>query len=354
MSFWAIVVSSIRMNNKLLNLIIAFLPAYIMIATRIIWLPDDLSYVEHWNEFNGMSFSEYFLLGLSTGKFEPGFWLIEQIPSYNATTALISTLYVATQIYVIHTFVPKKYYPLVLTLIFFNPQFATSLSARRTTVAMCLFMIAVVLKCKEEQKKRLFPTVLAMSSLLFHNTAVFMLPFIFIPLHFAEKHLRMVFLGFVSLFLLTIMFPGFFHELFVDNVEDTMLEHYAKYAETGGSLSLFGIIRNIFIVLIAVLVLLSYIKNYKNGSYSFMLLLTLVYLSFSILNIGQARIKVYSSLFTFIFIVLSYHHRHCKETQLLLLLFTVFILGNYVLWYQKLGGYGGFYSQYNSFLFELL
>lgn len=347
-SFWAIFVSSLKMKKKLLNLIIAFLPAYIMIATRISWLPDDPNYYEHWNIFHGFTFSEYLISMGSGGKFEPGFWLLEQIPSFNAITVLISTLYVFTLIFVIYTFVPTKYYPFVVALVFFNSQFATSLSARRTTVAMCLFMIAVVLKCKE---KRLLSMFIAVSSVLFHNTAVFMLPFIFIPLNFAEKHFKLVMLGVVSVIILAMMFPGFFSDLFIENSEETALGHYAKYAETSGTISLAGIILQLFTTIIILFVVLSYTQNPKSGSYSFFFLMALVYFLLSILNIGQARIKVYSSLFAFIFVIQSYLQRHNETTKALLILFVTSMTIGYLLWYQKLGDYEGSFSNYSSFLF---
>ena len=347
-SFWAIFVSGLKMKGKLLNLILAFIPFYIMIATRISWLPDDPNYFEHWSVYHGMDFPRYLLSMGSGGNFEPGFWLLEQIPSFNATTVLISTLYVITLIYVIYTFVPQKYYPLILALVFFNPQFATSLSARRTTVAMCLFMVAVVLKCKE---KRLFSIALAVLSVLFHNTAVIMLPFIFLPLNFAEKHLKLVLLGTVSIISLTLIFPGFFNELLIDTAEDTALEHYNKYAETSGSVSSLGILQELFVAIIIGLVILSYTKISKTGSYSFLFLMALVYLLLSMLNIGQARIKVYSSLYAFIFIILSYRQRHRYETQSLLILFVNLIAIGYVLWYRRLGDYEGSFSHYSSFLF---
>ena len=348
-SFWAIFVSSLKIKKNLLNLIIAFLPAYIMIATREKWLTDDVNYYEHWNAFHGMKFSDYLFFMWSGGKIEPGFWLIEQISSFNATTFFISTIYIVTLIFIIYTFVPKKYYPFVVAFVFFNPQFATSISARRTTVAMCLFMIAVVLKCKE---KRLFSIILAVSSVLFHNTAVFMLPFILMPIKYVENKFKIVVLGVLLVFILNITFPDFFNELFIDSTEDTLLEHYGRYAETGGVLSFVGFLYRFFIAIILFFVVLSYTKSPKGRIYSFFFLMTLVYLLLSMLNMGQARIKVYSSLFASMFVILSYHHRHKKETQVLLILFIAFITICYILWYQKLGNYGEYFSQYSSFLFN--
>lgn len=348
-AFWAIIVSGLKMKGGLLKLIVAFLPFYIMIATRVRWLPDDPNYYEHWNVFHGMNFQGYLLSMGSGGKFEPGFWLLEQIPSFNATTILISTLYICTIVYVIYTLVPKKYYPFVVSLVFFNPQLATSLSARRTTVAMCLFMIAVILKCKE---KRILSIIVAVLSVLFHNTAVFMLPFILLPLNFAEKYLKLVVLGVISVVVLSLLFPGFFNELFMESAEDTALGHYAHYAETSDSVSFAGILQVLFVAAIVGLALLCYTRNQKTDSYSFIFLMAVVYLSLSMLNIGQARIKVYSSLFTFIFIIISYQHRPKGETKSLLILFVLYMVMGYLLWYQKLDAYEGCFSQYSSFLLQ--
>lgn len=348
-SFWAIAVSSIKTNRKLLNLIIAFLPFCIMIATRERWLTDDLSYYERWSDFYGMNFHDYFFLIGSSGKFEPGFWLLMQIPSFNTTTVLISTFYILTLIYVIYTFVPKKYYPFIVALVLFNAQLATSISARRMTIAMCLFMIAVVLKCKE---KRLFSVVCAVSAVLFHNTAVFMLPFIFFPLNFAEKHLKLVMLAVVSVIVLSLLFPGYFNELFIESAEESALEHYSKYAETSGSISSIGFLMKLIIAMVVGLAVFSYTKNTKTGSYSFMFLMAIIYLTLSVLNIGQARIKVYTSLFAFIFVILSYQKRHKEETKALLILFVALIAVGYILWYRRLGDYGDYFSEYSSFLFK--
>lgn len=348
-AFWAILVSSLKMNNKLLNLIIAFIPAYIMIATRINWLPDDPNYYEHWMIFHGTTFSEYLLSMGSGSKFEPGFWLLEQIPSFNFTTVLISTLYISTLIYVIYSLVPEKYYPFVIALVFFNPQFATSLSARRTTVAMCLYMIAVVLKSKGGI---VVPIILAILAVLFHNTAVFMLPSIFIPLNFAEKHLNLVELGIIAVMALTILFPDFFAELFIENSEDTALEHYAHYAKTSSSLSLAGLVQELFIATMVVLAIQRYKVCPKNNGYSYIFIIAMVYFLLSMLNIGQARIKVYSSLFAFAFIALSYQQRSKNNnSQTLFILFVVFMIFSYFLWYQKLDGYPDSFSVYSSFLF---
>lgn len=348
-AIWAIIVSGLKMKGGLQTLIVAFLPFYIMIATRVSWLPDDPNYYEHWNVFHGMNFADYIWSMGSGGKFEPGFWLLEQIPSFNVTTILISTLYICTIIYVIYTLVPKKYYPFVVSLVFFNPQLATSLSARRTTVAMCLFMIAVILKCKE---KRILSIIVAVLSVLFHNTAVFMLPFILLPLNFAEKNFKLVVLGVVSFGVLSLLFPGSLNELFIESAEDTALEHYAHYAETSGSVSFAGILQLLFVAAIVGFALLCYKMNLKTDSYSFIFLMAIVYLSLSMLNIGQARIKVYSSLFTFIFIRISYQHRPKGETKSLLILFVLYMVMGYLLWYQKLDAYEGSFSQYSSFLLK--
>lgn len=345
-AFWAIGISLTKIKNNLLKLIIALLPFFLMIAFRDVWLPDDLSYRDSWNWHNHVSLSQYISAGGHNGKLEPGYWLIAQLP-FEATTFVIALISISAQIFVMYRLCPDKYYFLVFALYFFNAEFAAGISARRSCVAIAIFITAITLKV---EGKRLWPIGLILIAGLFHRSAFILLPFLLLPLDVIDRYYKIMIAIFLIVLVVVVQNAVLINTLMIGSLEESSFESYLYYygdSIEGG----FGIGKFIWLA-IALLAIYTYTKTPKNKQYSFVFFIAMVYLMLHLLpEIGLGRIYAHFSFLTFIFIAMSLQKNNKFYVKALALVFSVYVIRGFMVFLKLAADYEGVFQEYSSVLF---
>lgn len=349
-TLWAILYCSFASGDKIRRLIISMLPLAVMVSTRVNWLPDDSSYEVLWEVEHYMDLKQYIAFSQDR-KFEPGFWLIEQLP-FNITTLVISVIYIGAIIVFCINFVPEKYYSIFLAFSIYNAQFCSSISARRSCVVISLFLIAMCLKL---HKKDYYAIFLVFLSGLFHRTGYFMLPLVFIPLDFAQKHFKILVSCTLVIIGLVIAVPSFFNTFLYDALEDSEFSSYTYYLEAKDH-SMGHYLMQFFNIGLLSLCMYLYKKNgVNNEKYSLLFMLTLVSLCLNILpDIGIGRIKAYVAFLKFAFICCTIHITRVSAEKtmanLMTLGFIVFAIYDYLWFLGAIKSYNGSFINYDSWI----
>lgn len=349
-TLWAILFSSFANVDKIKRLVISLLPLLVMTATRVNWLPDDSSYEVLWDVEHYMDFKQYIAYAQDR-KFEPGFWLIEQLP-FNMTTLLISSLYIVAIIVFCVTFVPDNYYSVFLAFSIYNAQFCSSISARRSCVVISLFLIAMCLKL---HRKNYYAILVILLSGLFHRTGYFLLPLALIPLDFAKKHLKVLFVSTVVIIGLVVAVPSFFNNFLNDALEDSSFSSYTYYLEAKDHSIGHYVMQFFNIGLLYLCIYIYKMCDSDSDKYSLLLLITVVSLCLSILpDIGIGRIKAYIAFLKFAFICYTIHitreSAEKKLANLMTLGFIVFAIYDYSWFLGAIKSYNGSFINYESWI----
>lgn len=344
-SFWAIFVGSVKMKDRLLQLLLAILPLFIMMAVRASWLPDDVNYFEFsWSYDHGRSLSEYIIVNSLGGKLEPGFWLINQLP-FQWTTVITSFIAVSGIIIGMYYFVPQKYYSLFFFLFLYNPQFFDTISARRFSIVVTIFIISVLLKTKG---RKILPVILMIISGFFHNTGFLFALFLLIPLHIAEKHFKLTIMVFSVVAAIFIVYPQLFLDTIISQAEDSAFEHYKDYSEVSG-LTVGGLLALILNMIMAAFAILSYRKTPKDNVYSYMFIMALIYYLSRLINMSTfSRISGVVMLFTIVFLLSSIMRKKIWPSQVLIILSVLVTLYSYIRFLDGVPTMNGFYANYSS------
>ncbi len=344
-SFWAIFVGCAKMKDRLLQLILALLPLFIMMSVRVSWLPDDVGYFDFsWSPDHSRSLSEYILVNLSGGKLEPGYWLINQLP-FQWTTVITSLIAVSGIIIGMYIFVPQKYYSLSFFLYLYNPLFFDTISARRFSIVVTLFIISVLLRTKG---RKILPIVLMVVSGFFHNTGFILALFLLIPLHIAEKHFKLTIIVFSVVAAVFIVYPQLFMDTIISQAEDSAFEQYKDYSEVS-RLSVGGLLALILNMNMAALAIISYHKTPKDNIYSYMFIMALIYYLSRLINMSIfSRITGVIMLFNIVFLISSIRRKKIWSSQVLIILSVLITLYSYIRFLDGVPTMNGFYANYSS------
>lgn len=344
-SFWAIFVGSFKMKDRLLQLLLALLPLFIMMAVRVSWLPDDINYFDFgWSSDHGRSLSEYLIVNSLGGKLEPGYWLINQLP-FQWTTVLTSLIAVSGIIIGMYNFVPQKYYSLFFFLYLYNPQFFDNIGARRFSIVVTLFIISVLLKTKG---KKILPVILMIVSGLFHNTGFLFALFLLIPLNIAEKHFKLTIIVFSVAAAVFIVYPQLFLDTIISQAEDSVFEHYNDYSGVS-RLTVGGLLALILNMIMAAIAIISYRKTPKDNIYSYMFLMALTYYLSRLINMSTfSRISGVVMLFTIVFLFSSIRRKRSWSSQVLIILTVLVTIYSYIRFLDGVPTMNGFYANYSS------
>lgn len=273
--FFAVIISQLLCKrNKLVALVVSFIPIILMVGTRVNWGQDYAAYELKYNLMSGWNFNQY-ILDASGGKFEIGFFtLINLSPSYNFLVFLCSALYIIPVFFLFYLLVPPKYCSLSILFWMFTPDFFGSFVAMRSSVMVGLLITAFLLKFYNYKK---IAIIVSICSFFFHNSGILFTPIFFVDNDFVFRHREKSQLFVLGFCMIALFVPMFFSNLANVILEETeTLGGYVSYtnANTKGlGFLIFSIFRIIFIFYVFDLIK----KGYIEDRYLWLALFVIVY-----------------------------------------------------------------------------
>lgn len=165
-------------NSINVKLFISLGLIFFMMAFRTNWGGDYSAYENWYNFFNGLGARELSQMTEDETRSEIGYrFLCLVCPSFR-TVLIISTLFFSiTLFFFFKEFIPEKYYPYAFTMLFFDKHLLMGSSSIRTGIAVCFFLLAVIMLSRN---RRIWSILLIFLGALFHTGILILLPIVLI------------------------------------------------------------------------------------------------------------------------------------------------------------------------------
>lgn len=241
--FLFIVLVCFLSNNKgdgKTPLVICISAIYLMISLQSGWGGDWEAYNNLFDHYHGVSVRDALV---DDSRWEPGFKVAFSImPSYDIMKFVFSALYCFALYVFFSHFIPRKWWAFGFLFLFFNrPLLMGGVAAiARIGVAVSSFLVGLYFLTKD--KKWVYIVLLIIGS-LFHRSALFFLPFVFIPLKRSSFNPLTGLAVLFGVLIVSIVVPSAWFNM-VESViggMDTFAE-YEESLEWGGRTRTFGLL----------------------------------------------------------------------------------------------------------------
>lgn len=161
-------------NSINIKLFVSLGLIFLMMAFRTNWGGDYEPYENWFNFFHGLSSDELSQMTETDTRSEIGYRFLCMIcPSFRVVLIVTTLFYCVTLFFFFKEFIPEKYFPYAFTFLFFDKHLLMGSSSIRTEIALCFFLIAIILLVK---RRRLWAAVLIPMGSVFHTGVLLMLP----------------------------------------------------------------------------------------------------------------------------------------------------------------------------------
>lgn len=251
---------------------------FLMMAFRTNWGGDYTAYENWFDLFNSYNAKELAQLTEEETRSEIGYRFLCLIcPSFRAVLIVSTLFFCITLFFFFKEFIPEKYFPYAFTFLFFDKHLLMGSSSIRTEIAVCFFLLAVILLVK---KRRLWSILLIVIGSLFHTGILILLPIVLIRSGMVKinKQILLLFCGILAV--ASIVFANQIVAA-ADYMTSSigLFNRYEEYLEEAVDVSLgLGIVFVIMeIILLIPLIDISSTKGYSDKDY-LMLKLAIVWI----------------------------------------------------------------------------
>jgi len=166
-------------NSINIKLFVSLGLIFLMMAFRTNWGGDYAAYENWYDLFNGLNASELSQMTEDETRSEIGYRFLCLIcPSFRAVLIVSTLFYCITLYFFFKEFIPEKYFPYAFTFLFFDKHLLMGSSSIRTEIAVCFFLIAVILLARNRNK--IWSILSIAIGSLFHTGILILLPVVLI------------------------------------------------------------------------------------------------------------------------------------------------------------------------------
>lgn len=186
-------------NSINIKLFVSLGLIFLMMAFRTNWGGDYEAYENWFDFFNGFNANELAQLTEDETRSEIGYRFLCLIcPSFRVVLIVSTLFYCITLYFFFKEFIPEKYFPYAFTFLFFDKHLLMGSSSIRTAIAVCFFLIAVILLARNRNK--IWSILSIAIGSLFHTGILILLPIVLIRLGSIRisKQFFFIFSGFLA------------------------------------------------------------------------------------------------------------------------------------------------------------